>query len=110
MQVGGSDSAFGPDFQGNYFIMDDKNVVDFTAYRRGETGQVPCPRCSRPVPADSTRCPHCRVHYQGAAYEFAEANTPDANQVTGWIRLIVWIVLAIVVTMGSAILVGSLIR
>lgn len=89
--------------------MDDKNVVDFTAYRRGETGRVPCPRCLRPVPADSTRCPHCRVHYQGAAYEFAEEKTPDANQVVGWNRWISWIVLAIIVTMCSAIFVGKLI-
>ncbi len=38
-----------------------------------QSGSVPCPRCRRPIPASSTTCPECGVHFQGWAEDFTDA-------------------------------------
>ncbi len=32
---------------------------------------VPCPKCGRDIWAYTQRCPHCGVHFNGEAWEFA---------------------------------------
>ncbi|GMW00630.1 MAG: hypothetical protein AMXMBFR84_17670 [Candidatus Hydrogenedentota bacterium] len=50
-----------------------KDVFDFSAYRSGRGALVPCRRCKKPIPADSTRCGHCGLHFRGHAAEFVSS-------------------------------------
>jgi predicted amidophosphoribosyltransferase len=87
--------------------MEEDGIFDLNEYRRGEGSRVPCPRCSKPIPADATRCPECRVHFQGQAYEFAEAKSRSDPPVVAWIRLSAWVIIAIVALLLAALVVGS---
>ncbi|MCL4692991.1 MAG: hypothetical protein KJ060_10845 [Candidatus Hydrogenedentes bacterium] len=75
--------------------MSEYNVFDFTSYREGSSNLVPCRRCSRPIPAGSTRCPHCGLWYQGHAFEFAPDATGEVRMRFGWIKAVAALILAL---------------
>lgn len=88
--------------------MEDDRIFDLTEYRRGTGNLVPCPRCSRPIPASATRCPECRVHFQGQAYEFAEAKAGPLDSGRPVIRVAAWVLLIALALIAVAFVVGAL--
>jgi hypothetical protein len=75
--------------------MEDDKTVDLTAYREGAGNLIPCARCARPIPADSTRCVHCGVHFQGKAWQFTRGGTGDIRMGGRWLPVVVLLVLAV---------------
>ena len=71
------------------------NTFDFAAYRKGVGNRVPCPRCGRPIPADSTQCPECRVHFDGIAAEFAPGARDGSSMLGRWAKVGAWLILGI---------------
>ncbi len=75
--------------------MNDDNVFDFTTYREGTGNLVPCKRCGRPIPADSTQCKHCGLYYQGHASDFAPGTTGDVRMNFAWMRAVAMMILVL---------------
>ena len=88
--------------------MDEEGIFDLTEYRHGGGDRVPCPRCSKPIPASATRCPHCRVHFDGEAYQFTEELQYESGVGGRWIRLAAWALVALIVLFLSVLVVGLL--
>lgn len=89
--------------------MEENGIFDLTEYRSGGGERVPCPRCSRPIPASVTRCPHCRVHFDGEAYQFTERAPFESGVGRGWIRLTAWVLIAAVALLLAALAVGTIV-
>ena len=68
--------------------MSDDNIFDFTSYRGGSGNLVPCKRCKRPIPADSTRCTYCGLHYQGHAWQFTPEADGEVRMHFTWVKAI----------------------
>lgn len=90
--------------------MNDEGIFDLAEYRSGGGDRVPCPRCSKPVPASATRCPHCRVHFDGEAYQFSEGLPYESGVGSKWIRLAAWALIAIIVLLLAVLAVGSILN
>ncbi len=56
-------------------MVDEPETFKLSEYRRGTGSRVACPKCNAAIPAETTRCPYCGVHFRGAAHTFA----PDAE-------------------------------
>ena len=65
------------------------------------SGAVPCPRCRRPIPASSTTCPECGVHFQGWAEDFAESRLSFLRKSIGRYVLFATAVLLILVMLRA---------
>jgi hypothetical protein len=53
--------------------MADDEFLSFDEHRQewvDDDSSVRCFRCGKSIPAIATRCPHCRVHFQGVADDF----------------------------------------
>ena len=65
------------------------------------SGAVLCPRCRRPIPAASTTCPECGVHFQGWAEDFARSRLSFLRTNTGRSVLLVAAVLLMLVMLRA---------
>lgn len=80
--------------------MDDE-PLNFEEHRRrrpADTDVVPCARCKKPIPAVSTRCPECGVHFSGAAEDFVQEGRGGRGTPT-WV-VVVAVVLLVVTVAG----------
>lgn len=70
--------------------------------RQADADLVPCPRCRKRIPALSTRCPACGIHFSGAAEDFAQESEGGRGPPT-WVVVVVLLVamLAGVLRMGG---------
>jgi len=62
---------------------------------------VLCPRCRRPIPASSTTCPECGVHFQGWAEDFTESRLSFLRKSIGRYVLLAAAVILILVMLRA---------
>ncbi len=74
-----------------------------SAPSRKVSGSVPCQRCLRPIPASSTTCPECGVHFQGWAEDFTESRHSFLRQSTVRYVLLATAVLLILLMLRALI-------
>ncbi|WP_422928662.1 hypothetical protein [Singulisphaera sp. PoT] len=72
--------------------------------RPDEDELVKCARCGAMIPGTSTRCPECRVHFQGEAQDFYHESEREERH--PWNKS--WAV-AIVVVLLVLMILGSLV-
>lgn len=75
--------------------MSDNKIVDFTQYRSGSGALVPCRRCLAPIPADSTTCSRCGLHFRGRAADFAPGANEPAELPNRWLKIATYAVLTL---------------
>lgn len=45
----------------------------------GDSEKIPCAKCGQLIHMYTTRCPHCGIHFRGAAFEFEHPSEHDAT-------------------------------
>jgi hypothetical protein len=86
-----------PTGEGALSVSDEILSFDEHRRRRDESPDlVRCARCGKPIPATATRCPECRVHFQGEAYEFSHPSerASGRGRAGRWAVVIVAVLLA----------------
>ncbi len=76
------------------------NHLNFEAHRRRRDANadlVPCAKCKRRIPALTTRCPECGVHFNGAAEDFVQEGGGDRGTPT-WMVVLAVLLLMVVMT------------
>ncbi len=68
---------------------------------KSDSGSVLCPRCRRPIPASSTTCPECGVHFEGWAEDFTDSGPSFLRTSTGRYFLLAAAVLLILVMLRT---------
>jgi hypothetical protein len=74
--------------------------LNFEAHRRrrqADADVVPCAKCKTRIPALSTRCPECNVHFSGAAEDFVQESEGGRGTQT-WVVVVAVVLLVVMLT------------
>jgi hypothetical protein len=83
--------------------MADDEILNIEQHRQAkedDSSSVRCFRCGKSIPAVSTRCPHCRVHFQGVAEDFDGEEDEYRRKRQPWWVIITAIILLLFLIAG----------
>lgn len=86
--------------------MENHNSINFTEYRKGSCGQVPCAKCSQMIPANATSCPYCGIHFSGAAVDFTPGEREEGETGKRWLRIMTWLILLLAAGLAAVWVMG----
>ena len=81
------------------------NLAAFRKRKGSDATLVTCPKCRTLINMLVVRCPNCRIHFDGPAFQFARDNAPPPP---AWFAIVLWIVVVLIVLgVGGTILILS---
>jgi hypothetical protein len=73
------------------------NFEEHRRRRQADAELVPCAKCKTRIPALSTRCPECGVHFSGVAEDFVQEGVGGRGTPT-WVVVVAVLLLMVVLT------------
>ena len=83
------------------------NLAAFRKRKGSDATLVTCPKCRTLINMLAVRCPNCRIHFDGPAFQFARDNAPPPPP-PAWFAIVLWIVVVLsVLGVGGTIFILS---